>query len=279
MLFGRKNPPTGSPKAEGAGSSGPAVPDATAPDAAHPGSATGLSAAIAATPPETAVPPAPAASAAAAMPIPASTYRSPYADKGPEMTTSTPKPPSAPTTMSGPGFRTDAPRRVVDIPGAPQRKPEPQPAAAPSAGIDQQRRLTVGRDISLSGEISSCDVLVVEGTVEAKLRDGRNIEIAEAGLFKGSVEIDEADIAGRFEGDILVRGRLRVRSTGRIHGSIKYGELEVEAGGRLIGDIQSVDTASPSGAMAQPAPVQSQPIPMPMPTPMPAPAPVPGAAE
>ncbi|WP_246337467.1 bactofilin family protein [Azospirillum oleiclasticum] len=173
------------------------------------------------------------------------------------MTTSTPKPPIAPS-MSGAGLRTDTPRRVVDIPGAPVRRPDAAapPAAAAAAPQDQQRRLTVGRDISLSGEITSCDVLVVEGTVEAKLRDGRNIEIADSGLFKGSVEIDEADIAGRFEGDIVVRGRLRVRSTGKITGSIKYGELEVEAGGRLVGDIQVVEPGATVARIATPAPVE-----------------------
>jgi cytoskeletal protein CcmA (bactofilin family) len=146
--------------------------------------------------------------------------------------------PTKPSTTSMPGspLRGAEPRRIVDTPSA------LRPAApAPVGASDQQRRLIVGRDISLSGEITSCDVLVVEGNVEAKLRDGRSIEITDGGLFKGSVEIDEADIGGRFEGDILVRGRLRVRSTGRINGSIKYGELEVEAGGRLVGDIQVVE--------------------------------------
>jgi cytoskeletal protein CcmA (bactofilin family) len=124
------------------------------------------------------------------------------------------------------------------------------------------RKLIVGRDISLSGEIAACDVLVVEGTVEARLRDGRNIEISETGLFKGSVEIDEADIAGRFEGEITVRGRLKVRAGGRIQGSIRYGELEVEAGGQLSGDIQVIG-AQPAraGVRPTPAPVR-EPAPM-----------------
>lgn len=261
MLFGRKNSPIGSPKpvsADAAGDSPPApaatdrsFADTTAPLSAAPAQAAPAS-------PGNAVSPTPAAAAQSApVPSPApAAYRSPYADKGPEMTTSTPKPPIAPS-IPGAGLRTDTPRRVVDIPGAPVRRPDaaaqPAPAAAPAAP-DHQRRLTVGRDISLSGEITSCDVLVVEGTVEAKLRDGRNIEIAETGLFKGSVEIDEADIAGRFEGDITVRGRLRVRSTGKITGSIKYGELEVEAGGRLIGDIQVVESGATIARIATPAP-------------------------
>ncbi len=111
--------------------------------------------------------------------------------------------------------------------------------------LPEQRRLIVGREISLSGEIGSCDVLIVEGTVEAKLRNGRSIEIAQNGLFKGSVEIDEADIGGRFEGDLTVRNRLTVRSSGKVIGSIKYGELAVEVGGQLVGDVQILNGATP----------------------------------
>ncbi|OPH19865.1 hypothetical protein FE88_17290, partial [Azospirillum brasilense] len=137
---------------------------------------------------------------------------------------------------------------------APAAAPAPvaPPPAAPLAS--DQRRLIVGRDISLNGEIGSCDILVVEGTVEAKLRDGRSIEIAETGLFKGAVEIDEADIGGRFEGDIIVRGRLTVRSTGKINGSIKYGELAVEAGALLNGEIgKYTPAAKPAATPAAPA--------------------------
>ncbi|WP_376957836.1 polymer-forming cytoskeletal protein [Azospirillum sp. A26] len=187
----------------------------------------------------------------------------PAASKGPDMN-SIPKPPSAPS-VPGAGFKTDVPRRVVDMPGSAPRQPSipiANPAAAAQAPVapapvapamPEQRRLIVGRDISLTGEIGSCDVVVVEGTVEAKLREGRLVEIAETGLFKGSVDIEEADIAGRFEGDIAVRGRLTVRSTGKITGSIRFGELAVDAGGQLIGDIQIYGAGSrPAAAAVQP---------------------------
>jgi cytoskeletal protein CcmA (bactofilin family) len=205
--------------------------------------------------PEGASPVEPAAPEAVASEPPS---RSPYDDKGPDMSPT--KPPA-----SNAAFKPEIPRRVVEIPGAPVRRPLSESLSAPtsgpgssggsslSSGSNEMRKLIVGRDISLSGEITACDVLVVEGTVEAKLRDGRNIEIAESGLFKGSVEIDEADIAGRFEGDISVRGRLRLRSTGKINGSIRYGELEVEAGGQLMGDIQ-VLTATSGSVTRVPAP-------------------------
>ncbi len=126
--------------------------------------------------------------------------------------------------------------RFGGIPGVMPRRVGGAPeASAESTGM---RKLIVGREISLSGDITACDILVVEGNIEATLRDGRHLEITEAGHFKGSVEIDEADIAGKFEGSLTVRGRLKLRSTGIIEGTLSYGELEVEAGGRIVGELK-----------------------------------------
>jgi cytoskeletal protein CcmA (bactofilin family) len=103
------------------------------------------------------------------------------------------------------------------------------PATTPSMSAGDSR-LIIGRGISISGEIEACDHLIVEGTVEAALKGASNLEIAENGTFYGTVDIQEATVAGRFEGDITVHGRLTVRATGVITGSINYKELEIEAG-------------------------------------------------
>jgi len=79
---------------------------------------------------------------------------------------------------------------------------------------------------------------VVEGRVEAVLADSRSIEIAESGLFKCNVQIDSAEISGRFEGEITVKHRLTVHSTGRVIGTIRYGEIEIERGGILSGTVE-----------------------------------------
>jgi cytoskeletal protein CcmA (bactofilin family) len=107
-----------------------------------------------------------------------------------------------------------------------------------SSSADPGRKLIVGEGLSVSGEITSCDILVVAGKVEAKVTDGKLLEINESGQFRGSVEIENADIAGRYDGQLVVHGRLTVRSTGRISGMVKYGELEINAGGQIIGELQ-----------------------------------------
>ncbi len=139
----------------------------------------------------------------------------------------------------------EAPPRVAlgPTPGRRQMEPHSRRAPMPDRGTGmgtEERKLTVGKGLSLSGEITACDVLVVEGKVEAKLSDGKLLEITESGQFRGSVEIENADIAGRYDGDLTVHGRLTIRGTGRISGMVKYGELEVNAGGQIIGEMQVV---------------------------------------
>ena len=73
-------------------------------------------------------------------------------------------------------------------------------------------KLIVGPNIKLKGvEITDCDTLVVEGCVEATM-NSRVIHIAENGAFKGSAEIDIAEIYGEFEGDLTVREKLVIYS-------------------------------------------------------------------
>jgi cytoskeletal protein CcmA (bactofilin family) len=103
----------------------------------------------------------------------------------------------------------------------------------------EMRRLTVGREITLSGEINSCDKLVIEGSVEASLTNCRDVEIGETGLFKGSASIEDAEVRGRFEGNLVVRKRLLIKATGKVSGTIRYGQIEIECGGQISGDIQA----------------------------------------
>ncbi len=126
------------------------------------------------------------------------------------------------------------------------RQPE-QPSPASSAATSSDRRLTIGAGITMSGEIESCDYLLVEGTVEAALKGASVLDIAESGVFYGTVEIGEANIAGRFEGDISVQGRLTISATGTVTGSISYKELEIEAGAVIDGRLTPLTAVASSG--------------------------------
>ncbi len=125
-----------------------------------------------------------------------------------------------------------------------------------AVGIDKEggSKLTVGPNIKLKGvEITDCDTLVVEGTVEATM-NSRVIQIAEQGAFKGSAEIDIAEIRGEFEGNLIVRQKLVIYATGKVTGTIRYGKLVVEEGGQLSGEIMfgTQGSTSKPGVIAKP---------------------------
>jgi cytoskeletal protein CcmA (bactofilin family) len=151
----------------------------------------------------------------------------------------------------------------------PPPAPTPTPAATPehtskplaefdfaSAAIGPDTpgsKLCVGPKIKLKGvEISDCDVLVVEGEVEATV-NSKAMQIAQPGTLKGRVSIDVAEIYGDFSGELTARAKLIVHSTGRVSGTIRYGKLIVAEGGELSGDVQRLDANSETTPARKPA--------------------------
>ncbi len=125
-------------------------------------------------------------------------------------------------------FHPDVPHRVAEL-----NRPEP-----PSPADDEGKRLIVGRDISLTGgDIVDCERLTVEGAVDASMRGGRLLEVAKGGCFRGVAIVDNADIAGLFDGELTVNNRLTLQASGRIVGTVRYGQLEIERGGRIDGTV------------------------------------------
>jgi cytoskeletal protein CcmA (bactofilin family) len=144
------------------------------------------------------------------------------------------RPDAATASVSRPAAQPEIARRPPDLSAyAPRR--DTAPASRPEA---ESKKLIVGRDISLTGEIRTCDVLIVEGKVEASLSDCRSMEISQTGNVKGTATVEIAEISGEFDGDLTVQGRLFVRTTGRVQGKIRYHELEVERGGVISGSLE-----------------------------------------
>jgi cytoskeletal protein CcmA (bactofilin family) len=137
-------------------------------------------------------------------------------------------------------------------PAAPVAQPAPV-AAAGTPAKEGESKLTVGPNIKLKGvEITDCDTLVVEGSVEATM-DSRVIQISERGAFKGSAEIDVAEIRGLFDGNLNARQKLVIYSTGKVTGKVRYGKVVIEEGGQLSGEIESGTTPAPRAAPQRPA--------------------------
>ncbi|MBT9568583.1 MAG: polymer-forming cytoskeletal protein [Thiobacillus sp.] len=135
-------------------------------------------------------------------------------------------------------------------PVEPAKTPQSATAAQPGANEDGNK-LIVGPNIKLKGsEITDCEILVVEGRVEASM-NSRDIRIAEGGVFSGKAEIDVAEVRGHFEGELTARKRLVVYATGKVSGVIRYGAMMVEEGGSISGDVAMLSASNRSGTVTE----------------------------
>jgi Polymer-forming cytoskeletal len=124
-----------------------------------------------------------------------------------------------------------------------------KPDAATSPATEGGSKLTVGPNIKLKGvEITDCDTLVVEGLVEATM-DSRVIQIA-----------DIAEIHGLFDGNLTVRQKLTIYSTGKVTGKIRYGKIVIEEGGQLSGEIEFGTGGTSTAQKTLPLTTQTPPI-------------------
>ena len=125
-------------------------------------------------------------------------------------------------------------KRVADIPNLTNIR-------AHDAADNDGKRLLIGKQIRMSGEIAGCDKLVVEGKVKATLSDVKAIEVTANGTFEGEAEVESAVIAGTYEGSLKVNGHLEVAATGCVKGSVSYKTIMVANGGKLLGSIESIE--------------------------------------
>jgi cytoskeletal protein CcmA (bactofilin family) len=132
-------------------------------------------------------------------------------------------------------------------------KVESAPVATPAAPNEEGSKLIVGPNIKLKGsEITDCEILVVEGRVEASMKS-RVIRIAEGGVFAGKAEIDVAEVYGNFEGELTARKRLVIHATGKVSGVIRYGAMMVEEGGTISGEVATLMTGPSLIKVPEPA--------------------------
>jgi cytoskeletal protein CcmA (bactofilin family) len=140
--------------------------------------------------------------------------------------------------MSRPPF-SSAPAAPATTPASPAR-PGVTMSRPASRDPSDRRTLVVGRGISVQGVVQDAERLVVEGTVEATMIHATELSIAPGGVFKGEVEVEDAEIAGTIDGTLTVRGSLIVRNSGKVLGTARCRRLQVEDGGQITGRMEMI---------------------------------------
>ena len=158
----------------------------------------------------------------------------------------TPYPTPAPNTPTPPGPPQPSPGSQpmgMQPPGM-QQPGNPQGMGRPNRAPTERRMLVVGRGISVQGTVQDAERLVVEGTVEASMIHATELSISPGGMFKGEVEVEDAEVAGTIDGTLTARGNLIVRASGKVLGTARCRRLQVEDGGQITGRIEMLTEAA-----------------------------------
>jgi len=184
-----------------------------------------------------------------------------------------PEPTSVPTArdpdLAVPPFRPAAmvPPAAGDTAAPPKPSMTPSPGARPTmqgaagrptgrAEAGEKRVLQLGKGISIQGSVTEAERIVIDGTMESQLLQCQELAISHSGVFKGEVQVEDADIAGVFDGTLTATGNLIIRATGRVLGVARSRRLSVEDGGQLTGRMEMITDAPASGLMAVASPVR-----------------------
>ncbi len=156
---------------------------------------------------------------------------------------------TVPGRASGPATGVERPVRSWPAAAGPVDRGEADlPKAESEAAPKRGSALVIGEGIEVKGEITSCETLVVEGRLEASV-EVDILQLSQSGVFTGTATVDTAEVAGRFEGTLAVRGDLTLRPSARVDGKIRYGSVIIERGGEISGDVAvlraATETAEP----------------------------------
>ncbi len=105
---------------------------------------------------------------------------------------------------------------------------------------DRSGKLIIGEGILVAGQIDSCKSIFVQGRLETTV-ECYVLKVSDNGEFVGGAIVKDADIYGKFDGKLTVKGCLTVRANGIVLGKVEYGELKIERGGIVSGDMKPSD--------------------------------------
>jgi cytoskeletal protein CcmA (bactofilin family) len=123
-------------------------------------------------------------------------------------------------------------------------------------------RLYVGEGVTIKGEISVPDTLVVCGTLEGDVTVG-NLIVGETGVIKGRIVVAQnAEISGKVFDKLDVKCLMILRSTSRVDGNVSYGMLQIEQGATIAGGISSTEYKPEQRQTKPEQPVRHEPQPV-----------------
>ena len=108
---------------------------------------------------------------------------------------------------------------------------------------NSESSLMIGEGVIITGTIKANSKVTIQGTVDGDI-ECNSITISKSGNVKGKIKTDTITVEGKAEGEINADDVLNIKSQGHVSGKVFYGEIQIEEGGKISGEINHRDKDS-----------------------------------
>jgi cytoskeletal protein CcmA (bactofilin family) len=95
----------------------------------------------------------------------------------------------------------------------------------------------IGAGITLEGEISSDEDVIVEGTVRGKLEAKEGVTVASGGVVEADITSGPLSVAGAVTGNITSTDRVDLQTGARVVGNVKATRITIADGAQFKGNV------------------------------------------
>ena len=100
--------------------------------------------------------------------------------------------------------------------------------------------LIIGEGSSIKGEIKEENEVTIQGMVDGDI-ECKDLIVGKTGSIKGKIKAETLYVEGSVEGEINIKELLKLMSSSYVSGKITYGNLQINDGGKLIGELDYKD--------------------------------------
>ena len=105
---------------------------------------------------------------------------------------------------------------------------------------NSKNSLMIGEGVTITGTIKANNEVTIQGTIDGDI-ECNSVTINKSGNIKGKIKTDTMIVEGKAEGDMNVNAVLNIKSEGHVSGKVFYGEIQIDEGGKLSGEINHRD--------------------------------------
>ncbi len=106
--------------------------------------------------------------------------------------------------------------------------------------LKDKSSLIIGEGATIKGEIKEENEITIQGNVDGDI-ECKDLIVGKTGSIKGKVKADTLTVEGNVEGELNIKDVLKLMSSSYVSGKICYGSVQINQGGKLIGEIEFKD--------------------------------------